>query len=73
MHTHHNDVQALKNPAPRNANYENVARSHFELALNAARQVRVQYSHQSKRQLVRECLQHLHAFLAALRPGAAHE
>lgn len=27
MHTHHNDVQALKNPAPRNANYENVART----------------------------------------------
>lgn len=27
MHTHHNDVQTLKYPAPRNANYENVART----------------------------------------------
>lgn len=26
MHTHSNDVQALKNPAPRNASFENVAR-----------------------------------------------
>jgi len=27
MHTHHIDVQALKNPTPRNASYEIVART----------------------------------------------
>lgn len=59
--------------APQNSNHDSVARNHFEQAVNAARQVRAQYSRQSKRQLVRECLQHLHAFLAAPRPGAAHE
>ena len=59
--------------APQNETHGFVARDHFELAVNAARQVRAQYSHQSKRQLVRECLQHLHAFLAAPRPGAVHE
>lgn len=59
--------------APQNANHDFVARNHFELAVSAARQVRAQYSRQSKRQLVRECLQHLHAFLAAPRPGEAHE
>lgn len=59
--------------APQNARHGFVARSHLELAVNAARLVRSQYSRQSKRQLARECLQHLHAFLAAPRPGAAHE
>lgn len=59
--------------APQNAHRDFVARNHFEQAVSAARQVRAQYSRQSKRQLVRECLQHLHAFLAAPRPGAAHE
>ena len=73
MHTHHIDVQALKNPAPQNANHDFVARNHLESAFEAACLIRSQYSRQSKRQLVRECLQHLHAFLAAPRAGAAHE
>ncbi|MCW2272403.1 phage antirepressor protein [Pseudomonas sp. MYb187] len=33
MHTHHIDVQALKNPAPRNANHENVARTMSSIEL----------------------------------------
>ena len=35
MHTHHNDVQALKNPAPRNASNENVALENIERLLTA--------------------------------------
>lgn len=73
MHMQTQSVQALQRVAPQNANHDFVARGHFESAVNAARLVRVQYSHQSKRQLVRECLQHLHAFLTAPRSGAAHE
>lgn len=73
MHTQNLSLQPNNGRAPQNGNHYFVARSHFELAVSAARQVRGQYSRQSKRQLVRECLQHLHAFLAAPRPGVAHE
>lgn len=73
MHLQDPSIQAPHNGAPQNARHGFVARGHFESAVNAARLARSQYSRQSKRQLVRECLQHLHAFLAAPRPGVAHE
>ncbi len=73
MHLQDPSIQAPHSGAPQNARHGFVARGHFESAVNAARLVRSQYSRQSKRQLVRECLHHLHAFLAAQRLGAAHE
>ena len=46
---------------------ENVSRSNFHInaAMSAAKQIRFQYSKPSKRQLVRECLDQLQAFLAS--------
>lgn len=67
MHTSNLDVQALNNPAPRFSQSENVARCNFHLdaAMSAAKQIRFQYSKPSKNKLVRECLDHLQAFLAS--------
>lgn len=73
MHLQESSIQAPSSLAPQNAKFYSVARGHLESAVNAARLVRSQYSRQSKRQLIRECLQHLHAFVAAPHPGVAHE
>ena len=53
--------------APRFLQSQNVARSNFHLnaAMTAAKQIRFQYSKPSKNKLVRECLDHLQAFLAS--------
>ncbi|WP_143519827.1 hypothetical protein [Pseudomonas moraviensis] len=53
--------------APRFLQSQNVARCNFHLdaAMSAAKQIRFQYSKPSKNKLVRECLDHLQAFLAS--------
>ncbi|MGO3563704.1 hypothetical protein [Pseudomonas helleri] len=67
MNTQTNLVNSPNNLAPRFSQPENVARCNFHLdaAMSAAKQIRFQYSKPSKNKLVRECLDHLQAFLAS--------
>ena len=63
----HQSVVNTNESAPRFLQSQNVARSNFHLnaAMTAAKQIRFQYSKPSKNKLVRECLDHLQAFLAS--------
>lgn len=65
----HQSIQTINTPAnvaTRFAGSENVSPSfpHLTSAMNAAKQIRFQYSKPAKQQLVRECLDQLRAFLA---------
>lgn len=66
----HQSIQTINTPAnvaTRFAGSENVSPSfpHLTSAMNAAKQIRFQYSKPSKNKLVRECLDQLQAFLAS--------
>ncbi|NNA20430.1 hypothetical protein HBN70_06580 [Pseudomonas lundensis] len=66
----HQSIQTINTPAsvaPRFLQSQNVSRCNFHLdaAMSAAKQIRFQYSKPSKNKLVRECLDHLQAFLAS--------
>ncbi|QAY85376.1 hypothetical protein [Pseudomonas arsenicoxydans] len=66
----HHQIESINTPAnvaTRFGNSENVSRIDFHLcaAMRAAKQIRFQYSKPSKKQLVRECLDQLRAFLAS--------
>ncbi|WP_434706689.1 hypothetical protein J3Q07_16530 [Pseudomonas sp. D4-18] len=60
------NINPPANVTTRFAGSENVSRdfAHLTLAMNAAKQIRFQYSKPAKKQLVRECLDQLRAFLA---------
>ncbi|MCM8742387.1 hypothetical protein [Pseudomonas koreensis] len=65
----HQSIQTINTPASvatQFGNGENVSPSftHLTSAMNAAEQIRFQYSKPAKKQLVRECLDQLRAFLA---------
>lgn len=66
MHSSIDTSNSQANVATRFAGPENVSRdfAHLTLAMNAAKQIRFQYSKPAKKQLVRECLDQLRAFLA---------
>ncbi len=67
MHMQTQSVQALKRPAPQNANHDFVAHNkafHQSAAMHAARMIRFQYSPSAKSECRRECVEHLRASLA---------
>lgn len=63
-------INTLKDPAPQNAESENVARetaNHQSAAMLAARMIRFQYSTEAKDKFRRECVSRLKASLAGAR------
>jgi len=66
MHSSTDTGNTPANVATRFAGSENVslAFDHLTSAMDAAKQIRFQYSKPAKQQLVRECLDQLRAFLA---------
>lgn len=61
------NINTPANVATRFSQSENVSPAffHLSLSMNAAQQIRFQYSKPAKKQLVRECLGQLQAFLAS--------